>query len=229
VITQMPAIVPCPTCGTDNRFQTISMIDVDDQPDWRAAIVKRTLCRNACRNCGRPYRNQPTFAYFDRERDQWIGAFAWDERNDWRQCEERAVWLYEVYLHAQTAMAERMREAPLHRRVTFGWEALREKIVAGAHRLDDAALELLKQEVTPRPAGPADEESDLRLLDAEGPQLILGRVVRPAEDISEHMTAPRVRHAEILQDAAFREVRQALLQGLYVDVRRLKDAGSGGG
>jgi hypothetical protein len=223
VITQPSEMAPCPKCGRENRFFLISVIDVDDQADWRDEIVERTLSQEACGNCGTLYRIQPHFAFFDREHDLWIGAFPWNERTAWRACDQQARSLYDVYLQAPTAMSSRMHEAPLNRRITFGWEALREKIVAASHGLDDATLELLKRDVDQSPLGRAREESDLRLLDADATELILGRVIPPAEHRKDQMSIPRARYDAAVDDPAGRRLRNDLLKEAYVDLRRLQE------
>jgi hypothetical protein len=225
VITQVSNSLPCPRCGARTRFWAISVIDADDQPDWRDKIVDRTLSQEACGNCGTLFRMQPAFAYFDRAHDQWIGAFPWDERDHWRECEQRAQSLYEVYLHADTAMSARMREAPLNRRVTFGWEALREKIVAAGRGLEDVTLELAKQKISRKSRSPADDDSDLRLLDADAEELVLGRVVRAAEAIEEQWSIPRAEYDKLAVGAGTRARRAALTEGTYVDLRRLRGTG----
>jgi len=220
VIQQMSAWEPCPQCGTENRFQAISIIDVDDQPDWRDKIVKRTLSLAACRQCRTKYRGPPKFAYFDREHDQWIGAFPWDARGDWRESEQLAQSLFDVYLKSDTNLSERMRAAPVHRRVTFGWEALREKIVAARRRLDDVSLELLKWELRQPPSG---VEDDYRLLEADKSKLIFGRVVRAREEIVEQIAVPRPQYDAVSANADLRTLRNQLSQSAYVDIRRLTE------
>jgi len=225
VIRQMSAVIPCPRCGTENHFQTISVIDVDDQPDWRDEIIERTLSQKACKNCGTSYRKQPKFSYFDRKHDQWIVAFPWEKRDEWRESEQQAQSLYDAYFHADTSMSARMREAPLNRRVTFGWEALREKIVVAERSLDDVRLELLKRELQQRPSRTNDD--DVRLLDADEAELILG-VIPPSEGIVERMTIPRGRYDAIGDDLTGRAPRAELSKGMYVDLRRLKEERRGG-
>lgn len=220
MIQQMSKPVPCPKCGTENRFQAISILDVDDQPDWRDKIVKRTLSLAACKQCRTKYRGPPKFTYFDREHDQWIGAFPWEARDDWRESEQQAQSLFDVYLNSDTSLSERMHAAPVQRRVTFGWEALREKVVAARRRIDDVSLELLKWELRQPPSG---VEDDFRLLEADDSKLIFGRVVRAREEIVEQIAVPRPQFDAVSTNADLRKLREQLSQSAYVDVRRLAE------
>lgn len=214
-------MLPCPKCGTRTRFWLIAVIDVDDQPDWRDQILDRTLSREACENCGTLFRNQPSFAFFDRAHDLWIGAFPSERRDEWRESEQQAQSRYDIYFQADTSMSARMHEAPLNRRVTFGWEALREKIVAARHGLDDVSLELLKHDIGPPQTGRTDESSDLRLLDADATQLTLARVMPRTDEIVEPMAIPLARYHAARDAPVHARLRDELSQGMYVDVRRL--------
>lgn len=222
MITKMSTMIPCPQCGTKNRFPTFSVINVEDQPDRRDAILERTLSQETCENCGTQYRGPPEFSYFDRRRHQWIDTFPWDQRDGWRAAEQEARSMYDVYAQSDTSLAVRMRKAPLNRRVTFGWEALREKLVAARHKLDDVTLELLKSEVSRQSPGQAEGDSDLRLLEADKAQLTFGRIVPPAEEIVDRIAVPRAQYDSTRDDPALRKLRDELSQEMYVDLRRLK-------
>lgn len=218
MIELMRDAFPCPKCGVENEFLSIFEIDVADQPDYRDMIVDRTLLKEACESCGTEYRPQPRFAFFSRDHDLWVNASAWDERDNWRAGEEQARSTFDTYYNISTSMANRMRQGPLNQRLTFGWEALREKIIAAARGLNDVKLELFKLSLQQQSPERDDDGSDLRLLEADEAELLLGRIAPPNEEIVDRMTIARRDYDAFEPDVS---LRKKLTEGTYVDLRRL--------
>lgn len=222
-ISRMTSVVRCPRCGTENTLSLLSNVEGDRRPEQRQAIVDRTLQQTPCESCGELIRAQPALVYFDRGQDLWIACYTWGQRAEWHAREEQAQQNFQVIYNSPSSIADRMRERPVRARVTFGWEALREKIVAAGLGLDDVTLELFKWHSSQDSQTRENDGSDLRLLDGDADCLHLGRMGSDGEEIAEMWTMSRAGYDSLnANEPRFQALRDELSKGMYVDLQRVK-------
>src|SRR5262245_46283742 len=135
--------LPCPACAEPVEFNGNHSVNADRRPDFRDAILDGSFQGKACPKCKKVFRLQPELTYLDSGRGQWIAAMSLDKLAAWNQAEAKAQTAFDKsFCHLASANAQDIGK-DLKPRVTFGWPALVEKILARQHNLDDANLELV--------------------------------------------------------------------------------------
>lgn len=225
-ISRMTLTVPCPNCGSEIEFSLLSTIDGGRNPELRAAILDRSLQQKSCEVCRKAVRPPPIFMYFDRGSSLWVSAYAWADRDAWQEREERARTNFQTVYDSGSSIGQQMRAGPVRARVTFGWEALREKIFAAEHGIDDVLLEICKRQwIQARLTPPGTPGAEHRLTAVSGNVVILSQITPGSEEIVEKM---RISHAEFewqMQAAGAQiALKERLEQVFFVDVHRLETA-----
>ena len=168
--------------------------------------------RFSCTSCTRPFVIEQEMLYTDIERRQFFGVFPRVDAAQFAQYEE---WIEATY--RQTFLEEGptvVRQAldKCIRRVVFGYEQLREKVVCFDAGLDDRILEAVK--VALADAEPA-LGAHLSLQSVEGGRLLLAtesaRVVAVDRDVYDGIAADADRVKTLLAP---------LWQGLFVSAER---------
>lgn len=224
-----PTTLTCPACRADVPFDAVHSINADRRPDLRLAILAETFQQQACPNCRTVFRLDPQFNFMDLENHQWINAAPLAALGDWKAQEATAQGLFDEVYGEQAPDAAREIGASLNRRVTFGWAALREKLLAAANGLDDVTLELCKSAVlrsgTPAPVSAATE---LRLIAVEGDELVFGWLLAADESLGPVLRVSRALYDQIALDADgdWEDLRAEIDAGLFVDLNRLLIAGA---
>ncbi|MDE2005869.1 MAG: SDR family oxidoreductase [Rhodospirillales bacterium] len=220
---------PCPSCGTAVSFELVHSVNADRRPELRAAILDRGFQRETCRSCGEVFRMEPEFTYLDIGAGQWISAWPASRIAEWAALEQRGRETFARFYGSEAAPEAAAIGAGLAPRVTFGWEALREKILARGAAIDDAGLELAKTALyrTYDGLGPGDD-AELRLAEIEdGDTLLLLRLLTGLETPLEEIRVPRALLDEIAADpAAWAAQRAALGEGPFLDVARMMMGGA---
>src|ERR1019366_224757 len=155
----------CPACQTAVEFEAVHSVNADRRPDLRVEILEDKFQQQACPKCGRTFRLDPEFVYTDVQRGQWIGASPLSLLMQWHAQEKRARDLFGFAYGPDSAELAQEIGAKLKPRITFGWPALREKLLVSEHFLDDITLELCKMVVLRSADSPISAESELRLID----------------------------------------------------------------
>jgi hypothetical protein len=108
-------------------------------------------------------------------------------------------------------------------RITFGWAALREKLVCAQRGLDDVTLDLLKFALLrDLDDSPLADDTELRLVDIKEDQIVLAWIQAATEQFVETMEVPRELYDDIAADqAGWQDLRSELAAGPFVDLRRL--------
>jgi hypothetical protein len=108
-------------------------------------------------------------------------------------------------------------------RVTFGWPALREKVLARQLGLDDLVLECMKMDLLRRlPEAPLAPGVELRLVALDGSTMILTWVQALTEEVLEDVRLERALHDAVAADpAGWGPIREELTRGPFVDMQRL--------
>lgn len=217
------ARVPCPACGERVEYDLVYSVNADRRPDLRDAIVDGTFQALNCEKCGAPFRVQPEFNFLDMERGLWLAAFPLEAVGDWPEHETHGREIFAKAFGSRAPAAARSIGKGLKPRVTFGWAAVREKLVAFEGGLDDVTLELCKlammRGLEEQPFG---DETELRLYGFEGQDLVMAWIVAASERVMDLLLVPRSLYDEIAADQeGWQEIRSELAGGMFVDLDRL--------
>jgi hypothetical protein len=215
--------VPCPACRERVEFEAVSSVNADRRPDLRQAILNGQFQRMPCPKCGVAFRLEPEFTYFDLKRGQWIAVFPFGSIGDWEALEERARVAFDRSYGPQAAPRARQLGTRLKPRLVFGWAALKEKVLAAEHGLDDLELELTKMAVLRNSdEAPLTSQTELRLADVKDGELILTWIVAETGVVAQALAAPRELYDDIAADrAGWQPLREDLAGRLFVDMQRL--------
>ncbi len=190
-------------------------------------LIDRLQC-TTCPDCGQDFRTEPAFTYLDPEAGLWIAARPAEALADWQQEEAGALAAFEEIYGAGAPKDVQEIGADLASRLTFGWPALREKLMIAEHSLSDVAIELTKLAILRnRPGNPIAEGVELRLLDVRGPNLEFGWLTRRGGKQLDVFEAQRRLYESILKDPAWQEAATRLPERGLVDLQRLFIAPAG--
>jgi hypothetical protein len=201
----------CPDCGTEQEVLVVESANVQRFPDFRARLLDRTLMRFVCTSCARPFVIEHEMLYTDLERRQFFGVFPRGAAAQFAQYEE---WIEATYRQAFLEEGPNVVRQALDkcvRRVVFGYEQLREKVVCLDAGLDDRILEAVKVAL-----GDADPAlARLSLQSVEGARLLF------ATESGEAIAVDRAVYEGIAADAnRVKTLLAPLWQGLFVSAER---------
>ncbi|WP_445682292.1 CpXC domain-containing protein [Radicibacter daui] len=219
--------VSCPVCEATQSFDMVFSVFADRRPDLRTAILDRTFQIQKCGSCNAEFRIEPEFTYVHLKGHQWIAAFPADGLARWASIETRSQNTFDRSYGKSAPKAAQNVGQGLSVRVTFGWEALREKLVAADAGIDDVTLELAKIALLRgAPALQADEDMELRLLaieaGEEGELLQIANLRFGDKMPVEVLSVPRTLINEIEADTeGWKELREEVSAGAFVDMARM--------
>ncbi len=219
-----PVTLPCPACREEVPFDSVASVNADRRPDLRDQILSGTFQRSVCPNCQTSFRLDPEFAYLDAGRGQWIAVHPFGSIGDWESIESQARVAFDLAYGPNAAQAARQIGATLKPRVTFGWDALREKIFAATKGLSDVDLELTKSAIL---AGggenvPLRADTELRLIDVDGDKLIMMWLIAETSQVVEKLVVPRGLYDDIAADTTdWQPLREEIASQIFVDIQRL--------
>jgi hypothetical protein len=213
----------CPSCGETASFDLVFSLNADRRPDLREQILSGTFQNNPCGKCGTKFRVQPEFNYLDVRRGLWLAAFPLEALKTWQESEQHAQAVFDKSFGARAPRAAREIGRGLTGRITFGWAAVREKVLAFDRKLDDVTLELCKLAmIRSQPDNSLAAETELRLHGFEGDDFVMAWIVSVSERPVDLMRVPRSLYDEIAADeAGWGELRSELSSGLFVDIDKL--------
>ena len=215
-------LLNCPSCGCEAEFSVVYNVDADNQPERRAAIVDGSFQRKTCIQCGTNFRMPPDFNYVDAGRGQWIGALPKAKSTDANGCEARARGFFKDLHGAEAPEHSLAQAAGLTARITFGWAALKEKIVAAESQLNDVVLELWKVELLRNSQTPEQGRTEFRLHEIDGDDLVMAWIDE-SDQVVETVRYPRSAFSEFNQNAVnHSELPERFAGVLFVDRARLK-------
>ncbi|MEP7301088.1 MAG: CpXC domain-containing protein [Caldimonas sp.] len=216
--------ITCPVCATKFDFKTVHSVNADRRPDFRDAILAGTFQQVDCPKCKTQFRLDSNFNYVDLKRGQWIAAEPVAAAAQWQAREEVARALFAMAYGEQAGEQAREVGAGLRPRLVFGWPALREKLLAGEHGLDDVAVEACKATAMRNAAELSTSgDADLRLVEVKGDRLVFAWV-NPADNSTGEMLAmPRSLHDEVVadEDGDWFSFKSDFDGALYVDLNRM--------
>jgi len=217
------ATVTCPHCATQFEVDQVASINADRRPDLRREILDGVFQAQTCAHCGTVFRLPPSFSYLDVGHGQWIMAYPADELVNWPVLEAHAEEIFDTAYGAGAPAAARDIGAGLVPRITFGWPAIREKLLCPELALDDVTLELLKAAVMRTVQKPPFADStELRLLGAADGGLTLAWLDSNTEATLASLRVPRDIYGDIEGDvAAWAGMRERLAGHGFADLNRL--------
>jgi hypothetical protein len=134
-------------CGETLHVQVVDSLNAGRHPALRAQVMDRSLHTFECHYCGRTTVVEKPFLYLDFERRQMIGVYPREDLARARECAEHVMEVYCQRLRDDAPELVRERAKDFLVRVVFGYEELREKLVADEAALSDLVLEALKCEL----------------------------------------------------------------------------------
>jgi CpXC protein len=217
-----PATFTCSQCGAETSVERTASVNADLRPDLRAAILDGSFQATKCPKCGANLRLPPHLTYLELGRQMWIAAEPASQIEDWNKIED-GVWpVYDRAFGSGAAPAARELTVRVRPRLVFGWPALREKLIAADLGLDDITLELLKMSILRHVDGPPlADETELRLIGAEGDALRFAWFHQVSEEQFAQLDVPRDAYDGIVADAqTWAPLREKLAGVFLVDLRR---------
>ena len=215
--------VSCPNCGETVNMEGVGSINADRRPDYRDAILQSKFQDETCPHCKASFRLAPEFNYLDVGRSQWIASMPANRLRDWIEVEDVVKESFAISYGVKSPQAARDIGGDLVVRLTFGWPALREKILANDRGIDDAVLEMLKLEMIRRiPSAPFGEGIELRLVGATEEALNFVWIDSGSEDVLETLQVQRTLLDAILEnEEGWKPIREQLTDGPFVDMQKL--------
>jgi hypothetical protein len=172
-----------------------------------------------CASCDVQFRLPPSFTYIDFKRIQWILAHPAFERHDWRAFEQVARDIFNTAHGPDAPETARELGREMSPKITFGWPALREKLVCAEQGLDDVTLELVKLAVIRRvPNPPFSDTAELRLRAVEEDTLLFGWIADESELSVTSLRVPRAMFDAVAGNSTWHSVRSELESHTLVDV-----------
>jgi hypothetical protein len=213
----------CPECDTARDIEVVASLNADRRPDLRQQILDGTFQSLACAACGGQFRIPPSFTYIDFAREQWILAHPASELADWPEFDAQARSIFASAYGPGAPETAREIGRGITARITFGWPALREKLVCTELGLDDVTLELLKLALLRQVQNaPFADTSEMRLFTADDGDLVFGWLLDDSEQNSTSLHVPRAAYDAITADnASWAPLRDELRHHLLVDVASL--------
>lgn len=133
-------------CGSDVTVTLVESLNGSRHPALRAAVLGRSLHTARCARCGETAVVMARFSYVDLERRQLIGVYLPVDRGQERTCGDEVLAAYRRgFLDGPVAIRAIARDMLV--RVVFGYEELREKLVADDAGLSDLAVEAVKYDL----------------------------------------------------------------------------------
>jgi endogenous inhibitor of DNA gyrase (YacG/DUF329 family) len=215
--------VNCPNCGETVNMSGVGSVNADRRPDLRDAILKSKFQDTTCPHCQTNFRLAPEFNYLDVGRNQWIASMPAYRLRDWIEKEDEAKESFAISYGSKAPGVAREIGADLTVRLTFGWPALREKILAREHGIDDAVLECLKLETIRRvPSAPLAEGIEMRLFEVTDEILTFVWIDAATEEVIEALQVRRTLLDAIVENAeGWKAIRDQLTDGPFVDMQKL--------
>ena len=161
--------------------------------------------------------------YFHLAGQQWILVEPASNLSQWIVLEREALETFSLAYGDEAPPMVRSIGVNLRVRITFGWPALREKLLCVDHGLDDVVLEQLKiLLVRGLPSSPLGDDVELRLTEVRDGVLELTWLKASDERPISRLEVPRETYDEVATDAdGFQELRTELTAGPFVDFHRL--------
>ena len=220
-----PVNLVCPKCEAPVIMMAVGSVNADRRPDLRDDILADRFQDIECDACQEKFRLQPQFNYLDVRRGQWIAAMQADRMRDHLQVEDEADLLFSEGYGAKAPDAAQQVGKDLKMRVTFGWPAVREKLLIREHDLDDVVIEMIQLHILRSvPSVPLAEGIELRFVevDKDNDAYVFCWLETASEEVIEDLRVPTELYEAILANpSAWDAIRTRLENGAFVDMQKL--------
>jgi hypothetical protein len=136
-------VVRC-RCGTEIEVFVADSLNAARHPHLRRMVLERQLHVFTCAACGHRFTVEKELLYFDFTRRQFIGVFPHEARVRERAAGEQVLEAYATAMQREAPAFVQEAARDFLVRACFGYEELREKLVADEAGLSDLVLEVLK-------------------------------------------------------------------------------------
>jgi len=218
-----PQNLTCPSCGQEVTVRVAGSINADRRPDFRQAILDNSFQDTTCARCETSFRVQPRFNYLDIENGMWIAAMPGPDMSDYLAIEDSARATFEGSYGASAPQAAQDIGGALNTRLTFGWSAIREKLLIASLGLDDVVVEQVKLDLLRRlPDAPLRPGVELRLVGMEDGRMQFRWLETLGEAGIEQVELDRSLYDLIAADReGWAAITEQLTDGMFVDMQKL--------
>lgn len=215
--------VQCPNCNETQNINAVGSVNADRRPDYRDAILDESFQIITCSNCETKFRTEPLFNYLEVAKGHWIAAMPSRQMPDFLEIEDEVNATFSISYGDKAQASARDIGKDLKPRLTFGWPAVREKILIASLDLDDVTVELLKLDLLRRlPDAPFTPGIELRVVAGNTETLSFAWVNSGSEEVVQSFTASRELVDEITGNPeGWAEIRSQLTNGPFVDIQKL--------
>lgn len=218
-------VLTCPHCAHETVASVAVTLEATRSQVERQAILDGTFQRIACPACHDTYRAEGPLMYIDFDHKLWIGVFPTPWEATWWQHEQEPALAFHRNMEESCPPLVRDWAPGFCVRAVFGFEALREKLVAHAAGIDDGLLEAYKLDLL-RGMGPYElsgaARPRLREIDDDHAWF---SVPRPGPASPHRIARVKIQRQELQRVYENRtdwaEVIAALSAGPYVDLGRI--------
>jgi len=213
----------CPSCGAMSEIEAVESVNADRRPDLRDEIIEGTFQVFPCGKCGEPVRLEPQFNYLEVGANLWIAAYPGRMMPDYLDVEDSVSDVFDNSYGVHAMPAAQAIGSDLNVRLTFGWPAIREKLVLSREGISDAEIEQLKLEILRRvPDAPLAPGVELRFAGIEDAMLHFAWIETESETVLQEFAVQRSLLEELSDNAAaWGPVRTQLENGPFVDMQKL--------
>lgn len=135
----------CPECGVRQNIVVVESANIQRFPEFRNRVLNGTFMRFTCVSCQASFVVETDMLYTDYDQRLFIGVFPRTRRAHVPECEALLEATYlQVFITEAPAFARAAVGGELNRRIVFGYEELREKVVCFSAGLDDHIVEAVK-------------------------------------------------------------------------------------
>lgn len=213
----------CPNCGEMFEIEAVESVNADRRPDLRDEIIAGSFQVYPCAKCGEPVRLEPQFNYLEVGANLWIAAYPGRMMPDYLEVEDGVSDVFDNSYGAHAMPAAQAIGNDLNVRLTFGWPAIREKLVLSKEGISDTGIEQLKLEILRRvPDAPLAPGIELRFAGIEDDMLHFAWIETESEAVLQEFAVKRSLLDELSDNAAaWGPVRSQLENGPFVDMQKL--------
>jgi CpXC protein len=220
-----PVNLICPHCEAAVSMAAVGSVNADRRPDLRQDILEDRFQDATCAACSESFRLQPQFNFLDAGRGQWIAAMPANFLRDHLLLEDEVRDLFATSYGATAPAAAQEVGNGLTVRLTFGWPAVREKLLARQLELDDVILEMMKLHILRSvETAPLAEGIELRLIqaDEDTSSYVFAWLETASETVIEYLSVPTALYQAIKDNpAGWAALRSRLETGPFVDMQKL--------
>lgn len=215
--------IACPKCEAVNRIKAVDSVNADRRPDLRDDILAGTFQVFPCESCEEPIRLEPQFNYLDVSAGLWIAAYPGRMMPEFLEIEDSVNDVFRNSYGADAMDSAQAVGVTLQKRLTFGWPAVREKLMLRAAGIPDAEAEMLKLDLMRRlPQAPLAPGIELRIVDQGEDGLVLNWVETVSETVvQEFLAVPALLDEIRANPDGWAPIRAVLEDGPFVDMQKL--------